>query len=109
MANYYHTRAMSQNLTKPPQLSAFNSQICFDGRDRIVDVVARWPGSTHDSRILRNSGLFQLMEGRGLPGEHNYLLGDGGYPCKRWLLTPFLHLAQPKSIITGIICKTNHY
>jgi len=89
---------MSQNLTKPPQLSAFNSQICFDGRDRIVDVVARWPGSTHDSRMLRNSGLFQLMEGRGLPGEHSYLLGDSGYPCKRWLLTPFLHIAGPAQV-----------
>ncbi|XP_067684846.1 putative nuclease HARBI1 [Haliotis asinina] len=61
----------------------------FDPFDRIIDIVARWPRSTHDSRILSQSGLFRLMESNNLPaGCH--LLGDSGYPSKRWLLTPFL-------------------
>lgn len=66
-------------------------QFVFDHHDKVTDVVARWPGSTHDSRVLRESGLYGLMEGRILPAGDHYLLGDSGYPCKRWLLTPYLH------------------
>jgi len=51
-----------QHFTKHnPQLYAFDSQICIKGRDKIIDVVARSPGSTHDSRMLRISGLYQLI------------------------------------------------
>ncbi|KAK0147801.1 putative nuclease HARBI1 [Merluccius polli] len=47
-------------------------------------------GSTHDSRILMESGLRQLFERHHVPvGCH--LLGDSGYPCKTWLLTPYLN------------------
>ncbi|WAR02181.1 HARB1-like protein, partial [Mya arenaria] len=39
-------------------------------------------------RVLRESGLFELFEGGHANGY--YLLGDSGYPAKRWLLTPYL-------------------
>ncbi|WAR20788.1 HARB1-like protein, partial [Mya arenaria] len=39
-------------------------------------------------RVLRESGLFDLFEGGHANGY--YLLGDSGYPAKRWLLTPYL-------------------
>ncbi|XP_046558161.1 putative nuclease HARBI1 isoform X2 [Haliotis rubra] len=76
---------------------SINTQIAFDSEDRIIDVVARWPGSAHDSRILTNSGLYQLFDHNVVPiGCH--LLGDSGYPCKKWLLTPFLRpLAGPQT------------
>ncbi|XP_045194322.2 putative nuclease HARBI1 [Mercenaria mercenaria] len=70
---------------------SINTQVVFDDTDRITDVVARWPGSTHDSRILRESALSTILEGGHVPGPHNYLLGDSGYPCKKWLLTPYLN------------------
>ncbi|XP_053373460.1 putative nuclease HARBI1 [Mercenaria mercenaria] len=71
---------------------SINTQVVFDAEYRILDIAARWPGATHDSRILRESGLWVLMEGGHLPvAGHNYLIGDSGYPCKRWLLTPYLH------------------
>ena len=69
-------------------------QIAFDHDDRIIDVVARWPGSTHDSRIIRQSGVYQMFERRIIPEGDHYLLGDSGYPCKKWLLTPYLHPAN---------------
>ncbi|WAQ96676.1 HARB1-like protein [Mya arenaria] len=49
------------------------------------------PGATHDSRMLRESGLHALFLGGHVPGDHSYLLGDSGYPCKRWLLTPYVN------------------
>ena len=72
------------------KLHSINTQIVFDATFNIIDVVAKWPGSTHDSRILMESGLRQLFERHHVPvGCH--LLGDSGYPCKTWLLTPYLN------------------
>ncbi|XP_052806504.1 putative nuclease HARBI1 [Mya arenaria] len=70
---------------------SINTQIVFDGRDNIIDIVERWPGATHGSRMLRESGLDALFLGGHVPGDHSYLLGDSGYPCKRWLLTPYVN------------------
>lgn len=49
------------------------------------NIVARWPGSAHDSNIFDNSRLCQELEDELLPG---HLLGDSGYPCRKYLLTP---------------------
>ena len=53
-----------------------------------TNVVARWCGSTHDSRILENSVIRDRFENNEVDG---LLLGDNGYPCKRYLMTPLLH------------------
>jgi len=41
-----------------------------------MDIVARWPGSAHDSNIFRNSRLYTRLE----TGEfnNNAILGDSG-------------------------------
>ncbi len=54
----------------------------------IRDIVAKWPGSTHDAFVLQNSSLARKFEA-GDFGPY-WLLGDSGYPNKPWLLTPFL-------------------
>ena len=73
---------------------SINVQVVFDGLYKIIDVVARWPGSVHDSRILRESSVNQLFQnGHIAPGYH--LLGDSGYAAKRWLLTPYLTPQTP--------------
>ncbi|KAK0151909.1 Gem-associated protein 2 [Merluccius polli] len=41
------------------KVHSINTQIVFDATFHIIDVVAKWPGSTHDSRILMGSGLRQ--------------------------------------------------
>lgn len=33
-----------------------------DPRFRVIDLVAKWPGSVHDSRIFRESQLCKIME-----------------------------------------------
>lgn len=68
---------------------SLNVQLVFDDKYKIIDLVAQWPGSTHDARILHESGLKQLFERHIVPaGCH--ILGDCGYPSKRWLLTPYV-------------------
>ncbi|XP_030047944.1 putative nuclease HARBI1 [Microcaecilia unicolor] len=73
----YHNRKMGYSL---------NVQAVCDANLRIRDVVTRFLGSCHDSYILSNSALGKkFAEGRFPKG---WLLGDAGYGCKPWLLTP---------------------
>ncbi|XP_064463155.1 putative nuclease HARBI1 [Ornithodoros turicata] len=53
---------------------------------QITNIVARWPGSVHDSTIFNNSLLQGEFE-RGTYGQ-SLLLGDGGYACRPYLMTP---------------------
>jgi len=53
---------------------------------RFTNVVCRWYGSAHDSRILENSQIFGKLERAEAP---SLLLGDGGYMCTPFLMTPF--------------------
>ncbi|RXN36535.1 nuclease HARBI1 [Labeo rohita] len=43
--------------------------------------------------MLSESGIRQLFERRYVPANC-HLLGDSGYPCKPWLLTPYLQPRQ---------------
>lgn len=51
------------------------------------DLVARWPGSTHDSFIYNSSASKQRLNTGVLKG---IILGDSGYAVSNVLLTPFL-------------------
>lgn len=53
---------------------------------RFTHCFAGWPGSCHDSRVLKNTDLFQNAQHL-CQGGH--LIGDGGFPLKEWLMTPF--------------------
>ena len=61
-----------------------------------TNIVARWPGSTHDSFVLSNSLIGQKLESRPHSIEDGLLLGDSGYPCKPYLMTPFLNPTTAK-------------
>ena len=54
-----------------------------------TNIVARWPGSTHDSFIFNSSRLCQSLETRHQTLQDGLLLGDSGYACKRFLMTPY--------------------
>lgn len=64
---------------------SINTQLISDQRGYVMDVVARWPGSVHDSTIFDNCHIRAVLETSPCDG---YLIGDGGYPCRRYLLTP---------------------
>ena len=60
-----------------------------DANLRILNIIVKWPGSVHDSTIFNGRDLRVKFE----EGTYNnfYLLGDNGYPCKNYLLTPLLN------------------
>ncbi|KAB0790589.1 hypothetical protein PPYR_15005, partial [Photinus pyralis] len=70
-----------------------NVQAVCNAKLKIQNIIARWPGSVHDSTIFNDSALKVDFES-GLYGN-GYLLGDNGYPCKRYILTPYLNPASP--------------
>lgn len=51
---------------------------------RIMTAIVRWGGSVPDWVIYENSKLRCVLE----QGEYGHLVGDAGYQCQRYLLTP---------------------
>ncbi|XP_066600070.1 putative nuclease HARBI1 [Prorops nasuta] len=76
---------------------SINVQAIVNSRLEFIDLVARWPGSTHDSTIFDNSRIKAQFEnnmfGNGL------LLGDSGYPCLPYLLTPLQNPQRPAEVL----------
>ncbi|XP_063786565.1 putative nuclease HARBI1 [Pseudophryne corroboree] len=70
-----------------------NVQVVCDAKLKIMSVVAGYPGGCHDSFILSQSSLFEKFEDGQMPD--GWLLGDGGYGCYSWLLTPLSHPDSP--------------
>ncbi|XP_020299130.1 putative nuclease HARBI1 isoform X2 [Pseudomyrmex gracilis] len=61
-------------------------QIVCNHEHKIIDVFIRFPGSVHDSRVLRNSPLIEKLLNPELRG---WLLGDSAYLCLPTLMTPY--------------------
>ncbi|XP_044754191.1 putative nuclease HARBI1 isoform X2 [Coccinella septempunctata] len=68
---------------------SLNVQVVCDASLRFQNVVARWPGSSHDATIFNHSDLKEYCEQGRL--ANSWLLGDSAYPCKPYLLTPILN------------------
>jgi len=64
-----------------------NVQTVCDAQMRMQNIVARWPGSAHDSTIFLNSSVRRQFE-RGEMGDA-VLVGDSGYGIRKYLMTPF--------------------
>ncbi len=63
---------------------------------RFTNLVARWKGSVHDSRIFENSRLsVMLSDGTGPRG---HLLGDSAYTLRKYLLTPYDNPTTPEQL-----------
>ncbi|XP_041423516.1 putative nuclease HARBI1 [Xenopus laevis] len=63
---------------------------------KIMDVVAKYPGSTHDAYIFKNSGIYDRFDS----GEFTsgIMLADSGYPLTTWLMTPFINATTPAQV-----------
>ncbi|XP_066596247.1 putative nuclease HARBI1 [Prorops nasuta] len=63
----------------------------------ILDLVAHWPGATHDATIFDNSRIKTRFESNEF--GNGVLLGDSGYPCLSYLLTPLLDPRTPAEVL----------
>ena len=73
-------------------------QAVVDYKKKFLDIYVGWPGSTHDSRVLINSRLYNKFNNQNnlLPNYFNnkYILGDGGYPNLSWLIVPYKDIGR---------------
>lgn len=57
-----------------------NVMAVCDASLKFTNLVARWPGSSHDAFVWTNSTLCDLFESGGI--NRGWLLGDSAYPLK---------------------------
>lgn len=71
---------------------SINVQTICNANLEIIDIVARWPGSSHDSTIFNNS----VRKARFEAGQYGdaLLVVDGGYASKSYAMTP---LGNPRT------------
>lgn len=76
--------------------AAVNVMITCDRRLYIQNVVARHPGSTHDSHISAFSALRRQMIHINNNMRQCVLLGDSGFALEPWLMPPFARAEEPE-------------
>ncbi|KAJ8001008.1 hypothetical protein DPEC_G00186350 [Dallia pectoralis] len=81
-----------------------NMQAICDSNGRFLDIFVGYPGSVHDTRIMKNSSFYRTRQ---YPPTGYILLGDGGYPC---LDTPVCLITPYKEPVNGQIQgRFNYY
>ncbi len=82
-------------------------QALVDHKKKFLDICVGWPGSTHDSRVLTNSNLYNKFNNQNnlvtTYFNNKYILGDGGYPNLGWLIVPY------KNIGRGLIQEQTYF
>ncbi|KAF0732557.1 putative nuclease HARBI1 [Aphis craccivora] len=69
---------------------SINVQLICDASCRIINVNSKFPGSTHDSFIWKNSEIRNYLKDKYEEGTFkSWLLGDKGYPLEPFLMVPF--------------------
>ncbi|XP_071652749.1 putative nuclease HARBI1 [Temnothorax longispinosus] len=83
---------------------SLNVQTVVGPRMEFLDIVPEWPGSAHDSRIFRTSLLYIRYIENQLDG---ILVGDRGYPCLPFLMTPVSNpRTDEETCYNNIQCRT---
>ena len=72
---------------------SLNVQVICNTENYILDIVSRWPGSTHDSHMFRNSFIQQRFENNEF--DNAVLIGDSVYSLSNYLMTPLANPITP--------------
>lgn len=79
-----------------------NVQATCNAQEYFTSIDAQWPGSVHDSRILKRSEVYRLMN-RQQRGA--ILLGDSGYGLTPWLMVPYRDPQTPEEVAFNTLQK----
>ncbi|KAL4715302.1 hypothetical protein ACJJTC_010872 [Scirpophaga incertulas] len=83
---------------------SFNVQAICSAELIFQDIVARWPGSTHDSMIFSNSSVKFHCDNQAF--GNGIILGDSGYEQTNYLLIPFQNPNTPAQMLSiGLRCR----
>ncbi|XP_022920357.2 putative nuclease HARBI1 [Onthophagus taurus] len=86
---------------------SFNVQVIVNANLEAMDIVARWPGSVHDSTIFNNSRIRARLENGDF--QNGILLGDSGYPLREYFLTPLAeYRTRPEELYNEAHIRTRN-
>lgn len=86
---------------------SFNVQTMCDSDLIIRDIVARWPGSTHDATILRNSRICHRLESAEF--GNGIIIADKGYENNERLITPLTSVnSEAESLFNESLIRTRN-
>ncbi|XP_063215794.1 putative nuclease HARBI1 [Bacillus rossius redtenbacheri] len=108
-----HVRIISPGGNAPEEFRnrkgyfSVNVQTVSDAELNVRDIVARWPGSVHDSTIFNNSTL----KARFMRGDYGngVLLGDSGYAPTQFLLPPLRNpVTEEQNLFNESLIRTRN-
>ncbi|XP_063059675.1 putative nuclease HARBI1 [Engraulis encrasicolus] len=82
---------------------SINMQAICDAEGRFLDIFVGYPGSVHDTRVMKNSPFYLTAR---YPPPGFFIFGDGGYTC---LETPIPLLTPYKEPVRGPIQQCFNY
>ncbi|XP_018115317.1 putative nuclease HARBI1 [Xenopus laevis] len=82
-------RANEEQFRNRKNTHSISVQVVCDYKMQILSVCSGFPGSCHDSFILQQSALREKFVSGNMPD--GWLVGDAGYGCQPWMLTPLLN------------------
>ncbi|CAI5638196.1 unnamed protein product [Oreochromis niloticus] len=80
-------------------------QAVCDHQGRFIDTCVGWPGSVHDSRVLRNSPLYRQAIS---PPPGHFILAHGGYPCLQHPLPFITPYKRPVQCVGALRFNSHH-
>uniref|UniRef100_A0A1A8IZX2 Putative nuclease HARBI1 n=1 Tax=Nothobranchius kuhntae TaxID=321403 RepID=A0A1A8IZX2_NOTKU len=60
-------------------------QLVCDARGLLLSTETHWPGGLEDTIVLERSAVHKHLQ----DNKEGWLLGDGRYPLRKWLMTPY--------------------
>ncbi|XP_077435665.1 M-phase phosphoprotein 8 isoform X5 [Vanacampus margaritifer] len=88
------TKVQKKNYLNCKGFHSISMQAICDASGKFFDIFVGYPGSVHNSSVLKNSTFYRAHY---FPPPGYILLGDGGYPCLQTpvcLITPYKHPAH---------------
>ncbi|XP_017285526.1 putative nuclease HARBI1 [Kryptolebias marmoratus] len=79
-------------------------QLVCDARGLLLSAETRWPGGLEDTVVLERSAVYQQLQ----DVEEGWLLGDGRYPLRKWLMTPVECPESPAEFQYNLSHATTH-
>lgn len=77
-------------------------QATCNAKEEFTSIDAQWPGSVHDSRILKRSDIYGAINSQ---QNDSLLLGDSGYGICPWLMTPYREPNTPQKEAYNALLK----